>query len=81
MMLLHAYDLFLEPNLDITLNIAIKLLISHDIANIAHFVYANKIEKKAEFELAIFRDMQIHIFYKTIPGKMLYWIIFGLSIF
>lgn len=30
MMLLHVYNLFLDPNPDITLNIPIKLLISHD---------------------------------------------------
>lgn len=43
MMLLHVYDLFLEPNPDITLTIPLKLLIPHDIANTAHFVYNNEI--------------------------------------
>lgn len=79
--LTHVYYLFLEPNSDIILNIPIKLLIAHYIGSIAHFVYTNRIYKKVEFELGIFWDVTIHIFYRTILGKMLYRITFGISIF
>lgn len=81
MMLLHVYYLFLEPNSDIILNIPIKLLIARYIGSIAHFVYTNRIYKKVEFELGIFWDVTILIFYRTILGKMLYRITFGISIF
>lgn len=68
----NKVNLLLKLNPDIMLSVSVKLLMSHDVASIAHPVWTNKIYKKVEVGHAVFWDMKMHILDKIILDKMLY---------